>query len=116
MGVDLSRRAIRAARSDLEEALTLLRGESESDSGARPVLTTSSPVAQLTSDYEAMGGFWPAAAGFQTSAGNGLSAVTASYENIVTQVESVIELLNQAVRNYDGAETGSETRSESVQV
>ncbi|WP_043620941.1 hypothetical protein [Nonomuraea candida] len=118
-GVNLSRRAIRAARTDLEEALALLSPDSATggDGGdARPVFAQGSPVVQLRSDYDAMTGYWPAAAGFQTSAHQAITAVTGSYTNIVTQVQSVIELLEQALRNYDGVELDSEGHSQSVQV
>ncbi|MEV0380008.1 hypothetical protein [Nonomuraea sp. NPDC050643] len=114
-GVDLSRRAIKAARTDLEEALALLRPE-KGKGEVPPIFTQTGPVSRLTGDYEAMSGFWPAASGFQMSAGNGISAVTASYENIAGQVESVIELFKQAMTNYDGVETDSEGRSGTVQV
>ncbi|GAA3526975.1 hypothetical protein GCM10022419_002150 [Nonomuraea rosea] len=112
-GVDLSRRAIKAARTDLEEALALLRPESGKGKGggsAAPVLAQSGSVVQLNDDAEAMSGFWPAALGFQTSAGNGIRAVTTSYTNITDQVESVIELFNAALRNYDNAEGGEDRR------
>lgn len=116
-GVDVSRSAIKNARSDLEDALKLLRGESKDDGGtAPPLFTTSSPVRQLLSDHEAMSGFWPAANGFQVSAANGINAVTSAYEEIVTQVENAIELFDRVLSNYDGVETGSEARSRSVQV
>ncbi|MFC4115557.1 hypothetical protein [Nonomuraea zeae] len=109
-GVDLSRRAIKAARTDLEEALALLRPDSDNGGDATPVLTQTGSVVQLNDDAEAMSGFWPAALGFQTSAGNGIRAVTTSYANIADQVESVIELFNTALRNYDNAEGGEDRR------
>ncbi|MGN9836763.1 hypothetical protein ACTMTI_01440 [Nonomuraea sp. H19] len=113
-GVDLSRRAIKAARTDLEEALALLRPDKENGGDATPVLAQAGAVHQLGNDYEALSGFWPAAMGFQSSTSNGITTVAGSYDNIATQVESVIKLLNQALGNYDGAELDGGERSRSV--
>ncbi|NJP98239.1 MULTISPECIES: hypothetical protein [Nonomuraea] len=120
-GVELSRRAIKAARTDLEEALALLspdskNGGAKNDGTAQPVFAQASPALQLRDDYEAMSGYWPAATGFQTSAQRAIGAVTVSYGNIATQVRNVIDLLDQALRNYDDIEVDSEGRSQSVQV
>jgi hypothetical protein len=106
-GVDLSRRAIKAAKTDLEEALALLRPDS-SGGEVQPVLTQSGPAGQLSADYEALGGLWPAAMGYQQSTRAAVTAVTGSYGNIGVQVENVIELLKQALRNYDDAEGAGE--------
>lgn len=106
-GVDLSRRAINAAKTDLEEALALLRPGS-SGGEAQPVLTQSGPAGRLSADYEAVGGLWPAAMGYQQSTRSAVGAVTGSYDSIGIQVENVLELLKQALRNYDGAEGAGE--------
>lgn len=106
-GVDLSRRAINAAKIDLEEALALLRSDS-SGGEAQPILTPSGPAGRLSADYEAVGGLWPAAMGYQQSTRAAVSAVTSAYDTIGMQVENVIELLKQALRNYDDAEGAGE--------
>jgi hypothetical protein len=110
-GVDLSRRAINAVKTDLEEALALLRPDSSAGSGgeAQPVLTQSGPAGRLSADYEAVGGLWPAAMGYQQSTRSAVGAVTGSYENIGIQVENVLELLKQALQNYDCAEQPGES-------
>ncbi|MFG1698275.1 hypothetical protein [Nonomuraea sp. NPDC049309] len=115
-GVDLSRRAIKAAKADLEEALGKLAPEKtdDKDSTVTPVFQEGGAVRRLSSDPEAMSGFWPAAYGFQTSAYNGITAVTSAYAGIVTQLESAIELLEQVLKNYDGAELDSSQRSNAL--
>jgi len=116
-GVDLSRRAIRAAKTDLEEVLGRLapeKAEETGDNTVTPVFQEGGAVSRLNNDPEAMSGFWPAAFGFQTSAYNGIAAVTGAYAGIVTQLESAIELLDQALRNYDGAELDSTQRSNAM--
>ncbi|GAB2916253.1 hypothetical protein ACFMQL_18890 [Nonomuraea fastidiosa] len=123
-GVDLSRRAIKAAKTDLQEALEKLAPEktggklAPEKTGGKlsPVFTNTGPVGRLSADTHAMSGFWPAAMGFQRSAYNGITAVTSAYAGIVTQLEAAIELLDQAVKNYDGAELDSSQRSKSMQV
>jgi hypothetical protein len=107
-GVDLSRRAIKAAKTDLEEALALLRPSGGSGGDVQPVLTQSGPAGQLSADYEALGGLWPAAMGYQQSTRAAIGAVTGSYDSIGVQVENVIELLKQALRNYDNADAAGE--------
>jgi hypothetical protein len=114
-GVDLSRRAIKAAKTDLQEALEKLAPE-KTGGKLSPVFTNTGPVGRLSADTHAMSGFWPAAMGFQRSAYNGITAVTSAYAGIVTQLEAAIELLDQAVKNYDGAELDSSQRSKSMQV
>src|SRR5687767_11306454 len=106
-GVDLDRRAIKAAKTDLEEALALLRPDS-SGGEVQPILTQSGAAWRLSTDHEAVGGLWPAAMGYQQSTRSAVGAVTESYGNISMQVENVIELLKQALRNYDDAERAGE--------
>jgi hypothetical protein len=115
-GVDLSRRAIKAARVDLEEALTLLSPDRGNGGTATPVLASAGVVEQLTTDEHAMAGDWPAAFGFKASSDRAVEAVTSSYKDVVTQLESVVRLFNQALSNYDGVEVDGEGRSQQVQV
>ncbi|MFC5826691.1 hypothetical protein [Nonomuraea insulae] len=115
-GVDLSRRAIKAARTDLAEALALLSPDKENGGTATPVLTPEGKAASLSSDFSAIGFYWPAAMNFHQSASNGIRAVSSSYSNIVLQLQTLIQLFDQALRNYDGVEVGSEDRSGQVRV
>ncbi|GAA3242608.1 hypothetical protein [Nonomuraea helvata] len=110
-GVDLSRRAIKTARTDLEEALVLLNPDLKKGDEATSAFKETGPVGQLRNDPEALSGFWPAATGFQSSANNGIAHVTSSYDNVVRQVQSVRHLLKQAMDNYDREEHDSEGRS-----
>ncbi|GAA3130204.1 hypothetical protein [Nonomuraea salmonea] len=114
-GVDLSKEAIKAARRDLLEALKQLAPEKAGD-GVSPAFAPQGGVNQLTTDSQAMYGFWPAAMGFQASANNGIAAVTASYENIVSQLKNAIDLLEEAVGGYDGVEKDSSERSNTMRV
>ncbi|MEV1168953.1 hypothetical protein [Nonomuraea sp. NPDC049784] len=120
-GVELSRRAIKAAKADLEEALAMLDpdnkvGKAGGHGAVKAIFTDSGPAIQLSSDYDALGGFWPAALGFRQSTTNAVTAVTGTYSNISGQVANVIGLLEQALKNYDGVEVDSEGRSKQVQV
>jgi hypothetical protein len=113
-GVNLSRRAIRAARTDLIEALALLRPDT-GDPKAAPVLVEGGPLQQLGTDRQALAGVWPAAMGFQSSTTAAITAVTSSYDNIVIQVENMIDLLTQALGNYDEAERAGEGAERTAQ-
>ncbi|MFC4015651.1 hypothetical protein ACFOY2_51165 [Nonomuraea purpurea] len=115
-GVDLSRRAIRAARTDLQEALRILSPGRENGGTATPASTVTTTASQLSGDLEAMGGYWPAAMSFHESTRNGITAVTSSYDSIVIQLENAIDLLRQALDNYDGAEGDSSDRSQTAQI
>ncbi|WP_049570658.1 hypothetical protein [Nonomuraea sp. SBT364] len=117
-GVNLSRSAIKAARTDLIEALALLRPDSAQGENGRvqPVLAQGGAVDRLNTDADALMGFWPAAFGFLNSTRNGVNSVSTTYDNIVTQVESMIELLTQALRNYDNAEGAGEGAERTAQV
>jgi hypothetical protein len=115
-GVDLSRRAIQTARNDLAEALALLSPDRENGGTATPVLKPEGVATELSNDFSAIGFTWPAAMDFHRSAGNGIRAVTTSYNSIVLQVQTLLELFDQALRNYDGVEVGSEDRSGQVRV
>ncbi|MEU4571951.1 hypothetical protein ACBI99_12240 [Nonomuraea sp. ATR24] len=106
-GVNLSRSAIKAARTDLIEALALLRPE-RGKGEVQPVLAEGGAVVRLSSDDKALTGPWTAAMAFQNSTTRGIGAVKLSYDNITTQVESMIELLTQALRGYDNAEQAGE--------
>ena len=120
-GVELSRKAIKAARIDLEEALYMLspdaEGAKQGGTGTvKPIFTESGPALQLSGDYDAMAGFWPAAMGFRQSTANATTHVTGTYANITGQVANVIGLLKQAMQNYDDVEVDGEGRSGQVQV
>ncbi|MFG6192996.1 hypothetical protein [Nonomuraea sp. JJY05] len=119
-GVELSRRAIKAAKTDLEEALAMLDpGHQAGKSGGgavQAIFTGSSPVETLSGDYDALGGFWPAAMGFRQSTTNAITTVTSTYSNITGQVANVIGLLDQALQNYDGVEVDGEGRSKVMRV
>ncbi|MFI7127462.1 hypothetical protein ACIBQ1_17325 [Nonomuraea sp. NPDC050153] len=120
-GVELSRRAIKAAKADLEEALAMLdpgnpAGKAGGSGAVQAIFTSSGPVEQLGGDYDALGGFWPAAMGFRQSTTNAVTTVTSTYSNITGQVANVIGLLDQALKNYDGIETDGEGRSKAMQV
>ncbi|SEG99435.1 hypothetical protein SAMN05444920_11340 [Nonomuraea solani] len=119
-GVELSRKAIKAARIDLEEALGMLdpnaEGAKQGGGAVKAIFTESGPATQLGSDYDAMGGFWPAAMGFRQSTTNAITTVTGSYANITGQVANVIGLLKQAMQNYDDMEVDGEGRAKQVQV
>ncbi|MEV6031673.1 hypothetical protein AB0L65_11025 [Nonomuraea sp. NPDC052116] len=119
-GVELSRRAIKAAKADLEEALAMLDpgkqgGKAGGGGTGKAIFTESGPAMQLSNDPYALGGLWPAATGFQRSTNKGISAVTMTYTNITEQVKNVIDLLEQALKNYDTVEADSEGRSKAVQ-
>lgn len=114
-GVDLSRRAIKAARTDLEDALELL-SPSKSNREVTPVFAKGGPVDLLAGDGDALSGFWPAALGFQQSATSALGAVTGSYSGITEQVGNVIALLTQALKNYDDGEADGVERSRGMQI
>ncbi|MBB5777305.1 hypothetical protein [Nonomuraea jabiensis] len=120
-GVELSRRAIKAAKADLEEALAMLdpghqAGKAGGGGAVQAIFTGSGPVENLSGDYDALGGFWPAAMGFRQSTTNAITTVTTTYSNITGQVANVIGLLEQALKNYDGVEADSEGRSKAMRV
>jgi hypothetical protein len=114
-GVDLSRKAIKAARTDLEDALELLK-PSKSNREATPVFAEGGPVDVLSSDGEALSGFWPAAMGFQQSATYAIGAVTGSYSGITEQLGNAITLLTQALKNYDDGEAAGVERAKGLQI
>ncbi|MFI6391841.1 hypothetical protein ACIBHY_38800 [Nonomuraea sp. NPDC050547] len=107
-GVDVSRKAIKALRTDLEEALGMLDPTLKQGTpapGMKPVLRADGEAYQVAQG-KALAGFWPAATGFQTSTMNAVTTVSNSYNMINVQVGNAIDLFTQVLKNLDAFETG----------
>ncbi|MDP9865454.1 MULTISPECIES: hypothetical protein [Streptosporangium] len=114
-GIEVTHKAVKDAKIDLEEVLKILSPDPK-DRKATPVFSQSGPIQQLLQDPAAIGGFWPAAQGFQTSVRNAGSAVGNSYVEITTQLTNAIGLLKVALTRLETAEKAGTEHAGQAQV
>lgn len=114
-GVEVTHKAVKDAKTDLEEVLELMR-PSPGNHKVTPVFAQNGAVRRLLGDRAAIGGFWPAAQGFQTSVQNAEIAVGGAYTEITTQLTYVIGLLNTAVTKLENTERDGMERAGQIQV
>ncbi|MEV4161155.1 hypothetical protein [Nonomuraea dietziae] len=107
-GLEVSRKAIRNARTDLDELLDLFVPGVTSYDDVNPVaFPDKGAVRALAADHGAMGGFWAASIGMRTSFTQAEAAVGGSYESISRTLAATVQLLSAALTNLDTGEQKS---------
>ncbi|WP_433366016.1 hypothetical protein [Streptosporangium sp. CA-115845] len=114
-GIEVTHKVVKDAKKDLEGILGLL-SPAPTDRRATPVFASNGAIQQLLQDPAAIGGFWPAAQGFQASVRSAESAVGGSYTEIARQVTNAVGLLQAAITRLENAEREGTTHAEQAQV